>query len=94
VLPNVHAEDGLAFAAGDGFAHDRIVLIGGGNDFQLAGVDDEPGPAAASARRRQPSFSLNASNPPNVALISSLSRPVGEPPAFGAMIFQNIEWLT
>ena len=47
VFPHIDTEDGRAFAASDGLAHDRVVLIGGGNDLELAAIDDEPGPAAA-----------------------------------------------
>ena len=47
VFPDVAADDRLAFAAGDGLAHERIVLVRGGNDFQFAVVGDEPDPAAA-----------------------------------------------
>ena len=41
--------DRLAFDASDRFAHDRVVLVGGGADLQLAAIDDEPRPAAAEA---------------------------------------------
>jgi len=41
VLPDVVAEDGVA-ALGDG-----IVLVGGGDDGELAGFEDEPAPAGA-----------------------------------------------
>src|SRR5690349_5859640 len=47
MFPDVASEQGFAFSAGDGFAHDRIVLVGGGDDFEFAVVDDEPGPTAA-----------------------------------------------
>ena len=49
VLPHVHAEHRLAFATSHGFAHDRIVLVGGRDDFQFAAVHHEPRPAAESA---------------------------------------------
>src|SRR3984957_630781 len=49
VLPNIDAEDGLAFASGDGFAHDRIILVGSRADFQFSPVDDQPSPAAAES---------------------------------------------
>src|SRR6185503_2837782 len=39
----------FAITAGDGFAHERAVLVRGGNYFQFAVVDDEPGPTAAEA---------------------------------------------
>src|ERR1035437_113625 len=38
VFPDVTADDGLAFAAGDGFAHERIVLVRRGDNLQLAVV--------------------------------------------------------
>ena len=47
MFPNIHPQDGFAFTAGDGFAHQRAVLVGGGNNFQPAIVDDQPGPAAS-----------------------------------------------
>src|SRR5688572_31950258 len=47
MFPDIDAKDRFAFAAGDSLAHDRVVLIGGGNDLELAVVDDQPGPAAA-----------------------------------------------
>src|SRR5206468_1766541 len=37
------------FASGDGLAHDRIVLVGGGDNFQFATIHHEPDPAAAEA---------------------------------------------
>lgn len=47
MFPHVHADDGSAFGTGDGFAHERAVLVGGGDDFELlAGSDDEPSPTA------------------------------------------------
>src|SRR6185369_8299040 len=46
---DVAAEDGLAFHAGYGFAHDRVVLVRRGNDFELAAVYNQPGPTAAEA---------------------------------------------
>src|SRR5258708_1382199 len=49
MFPNVAAKDRLAFATGEGLAHDRIVLVGSGNDSELAAVDDKPGPTAAEA---------------------------------------------
>src|SRR5918996_3458808 len=39
-----------------------------------------------------PHSSLNLSKPPNDELIASAALPVGAPPAFGAIHFQNIEW--
>src|ERR1039458_4983811 len=51
MFPDVAANDGRAFTAGDGFAHERIVLVGGGDDFQLALVGNEPDPAAAKTRQ-------------------------------------------
>src|ERR1700719_2551083 len=48
VLPNVDSEDRSAFSAGNSFSHQRTVLIGSGNNFQVAAVAfNEPGPAAA-----------------------------------------------
>lgn len=47
MFPNVTADDRLAFTTGDGFAHHRIVLVRGGNDFQFSIIRDEPDPAAA-----------------------------------------------
>ncbi len=41
----------MAFATGDGLAHERVVLVGGGNDFQFSAVGDEPGPAAAESSK-------------------------------------------
>src|SRR2546426_209701 len=49
VFPHVHAEDRLAFAAGNDFAHQRIVLVGGGNDLEFAFVHHQPDPTAAEA---------------------------------------------
>src|SRR5829696_4193250 len=36
--------------------------------------------------------SLNLSNPPNDSLIARPISPLGDPPAFAAIHFQNIEW--
>jgi hypothetical protein len=47
VFPNVAAENHFAFATGDGFAHERVILIRRGNDFQFSIVGNEPNPAAA-----------------------------------------------
>src|SRR5205823_1755670 len=47
VLPNVAADNRLAFATGDGFSHERIVLVRGRNDLQFAAVGNKPRPAAA-----------------------------------------------
>jgi hypothetical protein len=41
VLPDVVAEDGVAAL------RDRVVLVGGGDDGELAGFEDEPAPAGA-----------------------------------------------
>ena len=49
VFPDVEAEDGGAFATGDGFAHDGGVLVGGGGDGEFAVEDDEPCPAGTEA---------------------------------------------
>src|SRR5260370_42552399 len=49
-------------------------------------LPNRPTPAAEN-------FSLNWSNPPKAALISSASLPFGSPPAFGPMIFQTNEGL-
>src|SRR6266567_1572915 len=49
VFPNIHAQDGFAFTAGDGSAHERAVLVGGGNNLQSAIADDQPGPTASEA---------------------------------------------
>src|SRR5258706_4841802 len=49
MLPNVAAKDRFAFGAGNGFSHDRIILVGGRNHLKLSVVQDEPGPAAAEA---------------------------------------------
>ena len=50
VLPDVAADDGRAFHAGHGLTHEGAVLVGGGDDFELAVVDHEPSPTAAEAR--------------------------------------------
>src|SRR5207245_7755090 len=47
VLPYVATEDRPAFATRDRLAHDRIVLVGGGDDLEFAAVPHEPDPAAA-----------------------------------------------
>jgi hypothetical protein len=47
VFPNIHAEDDFAFHAGDGFAHERVVLVRRRDYLQFAAVRDEPRPAAA-----------------------------------------------
>ena len=40
----------LAFCAGDGLAHERAVLIRGGDNFKFLGrIDDEPCPAASKS---------------------------------------------
>src|SRR5579872_4316056 len=49
MFPNVGTENGPAFHPGNRLAHDRIVLVGRGDDFQLAVVHHQPGPAAAEA---------------------------------------------
>src|SRR5260370_36422112 len=38
-------------------------------------------------------FSLNASKLPKAPVMACATLPTGGPPAFGAMIFQNMEWL-
>src|SRR5215207_3049966 len=46
-------------------------------------------------KRPAPAFahsSLNLSKLPNAELIASATLPVGAPPAFGAIHFQNMEW--
>src|SRR6478672_4595123 len=40
-----------------------------------------------------PNFSLKAANPPKTLLIAASRFPTGSPPAFGAIIVQNSEWL-
>src|SRR5262245_46609537 len=52
VLPDIQAQDGCARAARDGLAHERVVLVGGGGDRELAVLGDEPGPARSEARGR------------------------------------------
>ena len=47
VFPDIHAQDDFAFGAGNGLAHERIILVGGGDDFELAAVGHEPRPATA-----------------------------------------------
>src|ERR1039458_4856185 len=47
VFPDIRADDGLAFAAGHGVAHEGIVLVRRGDDLQLAVVRHQPDPAAA-----------------------------------------------
>src|ERR1041385_6207690 len=47
VFPYIHAQQRFAFATGDGLALERTVLVRGRNNFQFAGIGDEPGPAAA-----------------------------------------------
>ncbi len=47
MLPDIDAQQGLAFDAGDALAHEGIVLVGGGDDFQFAAIEDEPGPTGA-----------------------------------------------
>ncbi len=42
MFPNVHAKDDFAFDAGDSFAHERIVLVRRGNDFQFATIRHQP----------------------------------------------------
>src|ERR1035441_8780147 len=52
VFPHVEADDRFALNAGDGLAHERTVLVGGGADREfLVRADDEPGPAGAEAGR-------------------------------------------
>ena len=52
MLPDVEGEDGFAFDSGDGLAHQRAVLIGGGADGKfLVGGDDEPSPTGAETGR-------------------------------------------
>ena len=36
MFPDVAADDGGAFATGNGLAHERVVLVGGGDDFEFA----------------------------------------------------------
>ena len=45
VLPDVVAEDGVDALA------ERVVLVGGGDDLELAALEDEPTPAGAELLR-------------------------------------------
>src|ERR1043166_2107219 len=47
MFPNIAPEDRFSLCATDRFAHDGIVLVGSGDDFELATVDHQPGPTAA-----------------------------------------------
>lgn len=49
VFPHVHTQNRGAADARDGFAHQRVVLVGGGHDIELAVLDDQPRPARAEA---------------------------------------------
>ena len=51
VLPDIEAEQRRAFTTGDSLAHDGVVLIGGGDDLQLALVERQPRPTAAEPAR-------------------------------------------
>ncbi len=44
VFPDVKTEQRRAANSGDGFAHQRAILVGGGTDGQLAAFDDQPSP--------------------------------------------------
>src|SRR5947209_4632903 len=50
VLPNIAAQNWFAFDSRNRFAHDRIVLVRRGHDFEFAAVGDQPRPAAAETR--------------------------------------------
>src|SRR6185295_7866680 len=88
VLPHIHTQHGLAFTTGHRLAHDRVVLVGRGDNFQLAVVDHQPGPAAAETAHAG-GFKLLLEG-----LQAAEGGIEGAPPALGAMSFQNIEWLT
>src|SRR6185503_6363500 len=47
MFPNIAAQNWSALAAGDRLAHQRIVLIRGGANLQLAAIGDEPYPAGS-----------------------------------------------
>ena len=49
MFPHIESEDGLAFDAGDSFAHGGVVLVCGRTDLEFALVDDQPDPAGAEA---------------------------------------------
>ncbi|MFM1943105.1 MAG: hypothetical protein RI897_2087 [Verrucomicrobiota bacterium] len=49
MFPDIDAEDGGAFATGDGFTHEGVILVGGGSDGDLASGREQPDPAAAEA---------------------------------------------
>src|SRR5260370_41341438 len=51
VFPHVATEDRPAFATRDRLAHDRIVLVSGGDDLEFAAVRHQPDPAAAKSAR-------------------------------------------
>jgi hypothetical protein len=59
VLPDIEAEDGLALDAGDGLAHERAVLVGGGADASfLVGADVRARPSRSRSGWRRPWRSL------------------------------------
>ena len=95
MLPDVEAEDRLAFDPGDGLAHDRVVLIRGGADLELAAVHDEPGPAAAEAPGAgRVELLLELIERPEGLLIASASLPDGLPADLALRSFQKKEWFT
>src|SRR5215207_1921859 len=49
VFPYIDTQDGAAFTARNGFAHDGIVLVGGRRNLELAAIDQQPRPAATKS---------------------------------------------
>ena len=47
MFPNIRTDERLTFDAGHGFAHQWIVLVRRGDNFQFSVVQHEPDPAAA-----------------------------------------------
>src|SRR5712671_3256184 len=47
MLPHIATENRFPLHAGNGFAHEWIILIGGGNYFEFPIIHDQPRPAAA-----------------------------------------------
>jgi hypothetical protein len=93
VFPDVHAEERLAFATGDGLAHERIVLVRRGDDFQLAVVGDEPDPAAAEtadARRLELRLEIIEAAERGLDVVGELAG--GRAAGLGPRIFQKNEW--
>ena len=89
MLPDVVAEDGVAAL------RDGVVLVGRGDDGELAALEDEPAPAGAELLGGGlVELLLEGLEVAEVGLDLLAIAPEGSPPPLGFMICQNMVWLT